>query len=319
MTLLLTFVSRDAIVQASDRRLTRLDGEIAEELANKATMLCRFASFAYTGLARMGPGAGQPTDELLLDSFSDGQASLPQLVEGLRRTATSALRNTPLRGLTPAHRAVARRTSFVGAAYVGLRDPARAGRLPASDELHPMLFVVSNAQGLAAETWRPGADREFTTHYAYLPENSDFVLHVAGQALTNQERNSLNRDLRKCLVRGVGIEPLARLLARAVRGVSARNGTVGPNVMCCLVRRADVRSSSTSWGSGLVPLVELAEKAYFRKAPGDDPSMYIYSPGEPLSRIHYGPNIACGGLLIKGMLFGPQELVAPGGGPPQTP
>ena len=43
MTLLLTYMTHQYVVQASDRRLTLLDGTIKEELANKATLWGNFA------------------------------------------------------------------------------------------------------------------------------------------------------------------------------------------------------------------------------------------------------------------------------------
>lgn len=306
MTLLLTCVTQRFIVQASDRRLTTLTGKIHEELANKAVMLDRRATFAYTGLARLGPGPGEPTDELLLDSLGGVGVDFNERMRVLARRATLLTRNTPLRGVPSPARPAVRRTSFVGAGFLGLRNPGRFGRLSSADELHPMLLVVSNAQDLR-EAWRPTADREYQVHVGFLAEDADFQLHTAGQALTPPERVDLQRGLRRALRRVTGPEAFARLLARSIRTVSRRTAAVGPNVMCTLVRRDDVHSPSDQFGGGLVPIVPelMREEEYFRRADNEGGAMWIYSPGEPASLVHYGPNLAVAGTLMKGLLFGP--------------
>jgi hypothetical protein len=54
MTLIITFVTYDRIIQASDRRLTWPNGRVADDEANKAVGIsCKDACFsiAYTGVA----------------------------------------------------------------------------------------------------------------------------------------------------------------------------------------------------------------------------------------------------------------------------
>lgn len=310
MTLLLTCVTQHFIIQASDRRLTTLAGTVAEELANKAVILDRSATFAYTGLARMGPGMGQPTDEILLDSFAAGTHDFTDEMRTLARSATSLMRNTPLRGVPSPARPAVRRTTFVGAGFLGLRHPTRHGRRPSADDLHPMLVVVSNAQDLTG-AWQPEAARGFQAYATFVAEDADFQLHTAGQALTVSERVHLERGLHRALHKVTGPEPIARLLARSIRTVSQRTATVGPNVMCTLVRRADVRSTSEHFGGGLVPITPhlMREEEYFRRPPNEQGAMWIYSPGEPTAPLHYGPNLAVGGMLMKGLLLGPSHLI----------
>jgi hypothetical protein len=248
MTLLLTCITDGFAVQVSDRLLTYPNGEVAEELANKATLVCNFAASAYTGLARCS--AVQATDRLLMRSLSAPGTPISELIETLRVEATKALRQLPLPNLTPQQRRVVRRTSFVGCGFVGMRNPAAFGKQPTPDELHPFMAVVSNAQDLT-EVWRPAADREFTAHIDF-PDfsHADFVLHVAGQSLLVVERTELMRNIRRCLGRAAHPEPIARLLARAVRLVAQRNPRVGRNVMCTLVRRNDVTAGGgdiTRW------------------------------------------------------------------------
>jgi hypothetical protein len=295
-------------VQASDRRLTRLDGSVEEDLANKATILCRFATFAYTGLARCS--RTERTDGLLLRCLGAYGVPIPGLLDGLAREASRAIRQLPLRVPRDQRRAV-RRTSFVGAGFVGMRNPGRFGRQPSPGELHPFLAVVSNAQDLT-EQWRPEADPQFTVHLGYLGENQQLQLHAAGQPFTGPERVRLERDIGRCLAHAQHPEPVARLLARAIRGVAGRNQLVGPNVMCTMVRRDQVRTGTQTLVSGPIPLVPQlhAEAEFFRRTQEGEPAQWIFSPADPADVVHYGPNYTCDGVQTTGILFGPSTAIA---------
>ncbi len=307
LTLLLTCVTPRFAVQASDRRLTFTDGTVAEEAANKATMLCRHATFAYTGLVHCS--VLEPTDELLLRCLAE-QSAIDAVLSKLAKESGRGIRNLPLPGVPVGQRRAVRRTSFVGGGFLGLRNPAHFGQFPSPDELHPFLAVISNAQGLT-EQWCAEADQEFGVHIRFLKQDEPFLLHAAGQPFTGSLRTAVERDIRRSLDRITRPESLARLLARAIRSVAASNPLVGPNVMCTLVRRDKVRSPATMIRGGMVPLTQevLAEANYF-KWPIDGPQkgespFWIYSPGVPGSFPYYGPNYTCSGFQMKGMRMEP--------------
>ena len=307
MTLLLTCVTQRFAVQASDRRLTDITGSVVEELANKATLLCNYASFAYTGLAQSS--STEKTDELLMRSLAKAGTPVDVLMESLRSEASRAIRQLPLRTLTADQRLTVRRTSFVGCGFVGIRHHEALGTAPTLDGLHPFLAVISNAQDLT-EAWRATADREFTAQIEFFDSAVDFKLHAAGQSLTTAERIHLVRAIRQCLIRIKHPEPIARLLARAIRSVASRNAAVGANVMCTLVVRERPRLE-LQFSGGPIPLVDSlrAEASFFRRMQGAPPTSYIFSPADPADQVHYGPNIACEGTTMKGLLTGPSFLV----------
>lgn len=308
MTLLLTCVTHRFSVQASDRRLTDTRGSVVEELANKATLLCNFASFAYTGLARCS--VVERTDQLLMRSLAEPGAQVAGLIEKLRVEATRAMRQVPLRA-SPADRLVIRRTSFVGCGFVTLRNLPVAFSLESTpDGLYPFLAVVSNAQDLT-ESWRAVADREFAAHIDFVELSGDFRLHVAGQQLLKDERIELQRAIRHCLVRVKHPEPIARLLSHAIRRVSLRNRAVGPNVMCTIVRRADATQWEGRVSSAPMPIVAETqnEASYFRRTRDGPSPKWIFSPADPAQLVHYGPNVACNGLQMTGLRFGPSSIV----------
>lgn len=187
MTLILTYLAHDFVVQASDRRLTLLSGEVAEEAANKALLIKPFMIWSFTGLSRLGRHRGQPTDEVLMEGLATQlRRGMEAASNNLARTATRLCRETSLPGLSSTDKAAARRTSFIGAGFTN------EGR---SRPYRPTLCVVSNAQG-RDEIWRPTADREFKVDVAFMPHDFAMHLHVAGQPLEAKERSSLNRLLR---------------------------------------------------------------------------------------------------------------------------
>ncbi|MGO8956926.1 MAG: hypothetical protein ACLQFR_06105 [Streptosporangiaceae bacterium] len=307
VTLLLTCVTHRFVVQASDRRLILPNGDVVEDIANKATLLGNHATFAYTGLARCS--VTERTDELLLRCLAEPNVPIIQVFDKLAKSAAQSIRGLSL-PVRPSERRVLRRTSFVGAGFLGIRNPVRFLRQPSADELHPFMVVISNAQG-RKEEWRPVADQDFSISLVLLAEDEPFGLHAAGQPFIGPERSALERDIRRCLGRISRPESVARLLARAVRTVAARNRKVGPNVMCTMVRRDRVPSAPGTFTSGLVPMAAGRPEAdYFRWPRDDIAGQWIFSPAEPTALICYGPNYAGPGMALQGIRFGPSAAVA---------
>jgi hypothetical protein len=94
MTLIISALADDAVVQVSDRRLTR-DGSVVSESANKAICVhCANAwfSIAYTGLAEIDTTR---TDYWLVDFLTCSRAALktfPELVRSVAEFATARFR-----------------------------------------------------------------------------------------------------------------------------------------------------------------------------------------------------------------------------------
>jgi hypothetical protein len=246
VTLLLTCVTDWFVVQASDRLLTHTDGSVAEEKANKATMLGNHATFAYTGLSRCS--VAENTDALLARCFARYDKSFDRQLAYLAKEAARSIRNLSLPGGPPSERRVVRRISFVGGGYLGIKK-FRVNKMLSLDELHPFLAVVSNAQGVTEE-WRSQADQEFSAVIKFLEHDELFLLHAAGQLFEGPERVRLERTIRRSLERITHPESIARLLTRAIRGVADRNALVGPNVSGFLTPKALQVSGSTARPTG---------------------------------------------------------------------
>jgi hypothetical protein len=88
MTLIITTLAKNKVVQASDRRLTRLDGTLHNDRANKAICVeCNNAVFsvAYTGIARIGK---KRTDEWIADYFDSIPDMARKPIHAIRRELT---------------------------------------------------------------------------------------------------------------------------------------------------------------------------------------------------------------------------------------
>ncbi len=131
MTLLLTCLTDRFVIQASDRLLTHTDGSVAEEKANKATIVGNQAIFAYTGLSLCSVTEG--TDALLARCFARYDKFDRQLAY-LAKEAAQSIRSLPLPGVLPAKRRIVRRTSFVGGGYLAIKK-FRVNKMPSLDEL----------------------------------------------------------------------------------------------------------------------------------------------------------------------------------------
>jgi hypothetical protein len=305
VTLLLTCVTDRFVVQASDRLLTHTDGSVAEEKANKATMLGNHATFAYTGLSRCS--VAENTDALLARCFSRYDKSFDRQLAYLAKEAARSIRNLSLPGVPPSERRVVRRTSFVGGGYLGIKK-FRVNKMPSLNDLHPFLAVVSNAQGVTEE-WRSQADQEFSAVIKFLEHDELFLLHAAGQLFEGPERVRLERTIRRSLERITHPESIARLLTRAIRGVADRNALVGPNVMCTMVRRSQALTAPGTFQSGAIPATPCRPEAdYFRWLPDSEgpPGQWIYCPADREEFIYNTPNYAYPGAAY-GLRFEPKS------------
>jgi hypothetical protein len=96
MTLILSFASANKVIQVSDRRLTRPDGTLYTDDANKAICVgCANSYFAvgYTGLGTISKE--KRTDEWLVDylaSINAGQMTLSSIIENIKAYSSQTLK-----------------------------------------------------------------------------------------------------------------------------------------------------------------------------------------------------------------------------------
>src|SRR2546423_1303587 len=90
MTMILTCLTKDYVVQASDRRISYLDGKTpSEDQSNKALVYGNHFVFAYTGKARL---VSTSTIEWAAERLSERE-NLNDAIYHLRDRATSLMQN----------------------------------------------------------------------------------------------------------------------------------------------------------------------------------------------------------------------------------
>lgn len=201
MTLILTCLTSEYIIQASDRRLTLPDGRLHDDDANKAVFYCGRVAVAYTGLARI---EGRETAEWIGNCMKDADHPEVAMKEVARR-AESVLG----RGGEPA-----RHFAVVAAGWGTLR-----GEPPP----RPYVCTVSNFMTDAGE-WGERASGRVRLRTVFLGEPNSHLLHVADQNLRREEFAQVDRLIRKAVERRSATPgPLARVLGRAIRLVASEN------------------------------------------------------------------------------------------------
>src|SRR6266704_3318238 len=244
MTMILTCLAKDYIVQASDRRLTEAVGKkvrVVEDHSNKALIYSNHFVVAYTGLARLPftsaiDWAAQQLSEK--ENLEDGVLHLGNRSSDLMNS--NLIRNRYVR--SPAH---VKRLAFVGAGFADVifQDGMSPRR--------PLRIVISNFRGEDG-TWLEQPRNVFRVDFHLLPENRDFELFVDGQQLPTDKQAQFTEILKRWFKRKVGPETMGRLLTREIQATADKNTRVGKNIMCTFVPREYVDSVRYQFGAVLL-------------------------------------------------------------------
>lgn len=148
MTVIISYVSAKHVIQVSDRRLTWITGpnagQIADDDANKAVVICNRLVLAYTGLAQM---TGQKTDEWALDVVAEVNPYNPQrVIESLCKRATEDFKKINLTKSSKKH-------AFVISGWAKFNNP--------DAPLTPFISAISNA---LSDKWQWLPEAESTFH-----------------------------------------------------------------------------------------------------------------------------------------------------------
>jgi hypothetical protein len=308
MTMILTCLTKDYVVQASDRRLTRAIGrkvEVIEDHSNKALIYSNHFTFAYTGLAKLPlksaiDWAAQALSER--ENLGDAIWHLGNRASDLM--ISSLIRNFYLR--SPTH---IKRLAFVGAGFADIEEDGR--RKPIS-----LRIVISNFFSGQDCTWLTQPRDVFEITYTPLPEDLDFELFVAGAHIPQNRQNQLNRILTRCIRNKVKPEIIGRLLTREIQMIAKLNETVGKNIMCTMIPRPHGDSTSnltyrfgaielkrpviSTEPQHLEPVEDVSDQYRFVILPPFDTPVFVYIPGDGKAFPYYGP-----------VLVGPRCIVTP--------
>jgi hypothetical protein len=275
MTLILTCLAHEHIVQVADRRLTMPDGKLYDDDTNKAVFYCGRVAVAYTGLALM---EGKPTAEWIGSCMKDAtgtETAMNQVAERAERYFRRI--NLP-----------DKRFAVVATGWATLRG----GQL-----LRPFICVASNFMTESWE-WKPSVSKRMTVQTIFLDESSSHLVFAAGQNLTREEVVHLNRLVRRAVEHGATARAIVRLLGTMVQSIA--NGR-------------DRRAKRVGRGMiiHLLSLKALVENRSMIVTPiTPDAHSFIYVSTEGRTDPFQGAVIACNGSLLTGFGGG---TIPPGG------
>lgn len=271
MTLILSQITPDYVIQVSDRRLTRPDGSLFDDDSNKAVLYNDHFAFAYTGLAHTS--TGERRDEWLSKVLLEhSQKPFGDAVKGICSAATTEMASN---SLAKNHK----RSTIVGVGWITNKHGA--------SQLLPLYLSISNFQNRRGE-WVSEVSDEFTAYAFSLPKGSLHWILAAGQPLDAQIRVQIDRIGQECIRRQVGPSELARLLATGVLTVASFNPAVGSNIMIAAIPRAAVEKLRTP---GL--------RVTLLGAPMEDTATFLHIPANGSEPVRYGPKMVSHGALFS--------------------
>lgn len=223
MTLILSVLTKDYVVQASDRRLTNAStGEVVDDDANKAVVFNGHLAVGYTGLSRI---RGCATDLWITEVLQDCRDPKTALT-ALCRDAKRDLAAVPARW---------RRQAFVLVGWTRVNDLV---------DLQPCAFVVSNFFVPTPEArWLPSPMDDFTVATRLPSLGGETPMVIAVPRAPRPPMVRVGRAVKEAVARGVGPTALGRLLEEGIRQVAATVQGVGRDVMVCSIPRIRCRGT----------------------------------------------------------------------------
>jgi len=277
MTLILTCLAHEHIVQVADRRLAMPDGTFGDDDTNKAVFYCGRVAVGYTGPAQMEEK--QPTAEWIGSCMKDAtgtEAAMNNVAECAERYFRRInLPNT------------CKMLAVMATGWATLRGEPL---------LRPFICVASNFM-TDSWKWRSSADKRMIVRTIFLNESSSYLVFATGQNLNHEEVVHLKRLVRRAVEHGATAMAIVRLLGNMVQSVAngrdRRAKMVGKGMIIHLLSRKALEDRSMI-GTPLTP----------------DAHSFLYVSKEGRTDPFQGAVIACNGALLTDFGGG---TIPPGG------
>jgi hypothetical protein len=288
VTLILSLLTPNWVMQVSDRRLTRRQpssGEIEsyDDDANKAVLWCGRLAFAYTGLGDLGDN--ERTDLWLAETLTSIHEEAPEhknpspdqahLLTELAKRCSWEFDRPSISHLDAQHRSHA----FVAVGWA---------RFDGAAEFEPYLACISNVY--SADSFTPLATpaREFVFwHRRLAPDDGGYFL-AEGQLFDEREQAAMLQQLGALDHAFPGEpEPLLEALIDKVREKAEENDLIGKGLLANVLPRASIIAGSD-------------EHTVLLGAPIVDQQTFLYlPPGQGQPGVWHGPVTCCTGLIVS--------------------
>lgn len=244
MTMILTCLTQDFVIQSSDRRISQvIDNKVQwyDDQSNKALVYKSQFVFAYTGQATIpvrknGQTIYMSTIDWAAEQLTKGK-NLEEAVYNLKHRATELMNSNFVRK-SPGYK---RRVAFVGAGFEEIESSGKQIR-------RPLRIIIENCiddDGSILDVPRD----EFKVQQN--PLNNDVaVLYVAGQQLKESIEKEFSRLLKLSAQHNINPEQIGVLLTRKLqdtaKAMPKSRKTVGENIMCICVPKAYIDNNDNA-------------------------------------------------------------------------
>ncbi|GIK43808.1 MAG: hypothetical protein BroJett011_76410 [Chloroflexota bacterium] len=270
MTQIITVITHEYILLASDRRVTFISGMNAGSIKDddrcKLVNLCNTCVIGYTGLAEV---EGTMTHEWLLHKLAAANCQDPySAARIISEDATRAFSNSPL---------AIRRHLFILAGWAYFED---------LDGLRPHFCVISNSLDEYGK-WLSQAKESFDYRARALRDEEGFLWYATGARLTQSRQKDLERNIRRLMKHEIGPKSALRLLSEEIVHTSRNNRKVGNKVLsACIPKRSVIN--------------QIAE-GHFRiiaEHPELNTATFTYFDPSSKDLRQFGPAFVCGGMAV---------------------
>jgi hypothetical protein len=275
MTQIISVITKDYVILASDRLLTHGTGPQAGQVIHddecKLVSLCHMSGIAYSGLAHLG---GMPTHKWIAKTLAvAGCRDAGHASEVLIAKAPAAIPNVA---------ATLRRQTFVISGWA---------RFDNVDGLQPHICVVSNYLGQELE---PLAYPQLTfrRRIRLLQDRELAFGFPIGVSIRSDRATTFARNLRRITENGVGPRDALRLIISEIFATHCQDGTVGDKVLALCIPRSNAESMKTAGHGSLSGLPANTMSA-----------TYSYFDREYNEFRQPGPTIVCGEFAATDLMY----------------
>jgi hypothetical protein len=258
MTLILSYISQDHIIQVSDRRFTSADSTSSKQ-DNKAVAFAGQLSFAYTGLGSLFSDISMTmlnTDGWLVKTLvhacekyprqNDNLAWLSSILAVVADKAELALDKYRLRfpGQIDRH-------AFIGVGWDALEN--------SSSELRPLMVKISNFHDNAGNELAT-SNSKFNIIWRYLGDDESFYLDFTGISVSEENKKRIRSMLKTMHKRKKDALKIAELLVNVIYTVAEKTPLVSKDLMILhYPKKGVLRQSSGELlpGSHSAPITDL--------------------------------------------------------------
>lgn len=268
MTQIITALTQNYVLVASDRQLTFANGsnrgQVADDNACKLVLLCGIWGIAYTGFARLG---GVPTHEWMALRLAKENCRNPYVAARvIVREGALALKASPLD----------MELTFLIAGWVRSIEGA----------LQPHFLLITNVYDRAGKALAQPA-RELHVFERRLQSKDLYVARVIGQPLRADRGKFLHRSFRRMVEHKTSPKPAMTAFANEIAHTAERPVGVGSKVLAFSIPKiAADRAYAT--GGGLVLAME----------PNTLSTAFCYFDPKYSQLQQYGPAFVCGDAAV---------------------